>query len=212
VRERLPSWPLADLGFDDLGPGFERSYRRGRKAMRAIEADPSDERFHEWRKRAKYHWYHLRMFTPADPVVLEPWADRLHDLADALGDDHDLAVLVDTIEADPEAHGGADVVDVVRTLAEGRRADLQARAFSLGARYTTEPVDAVVARLATMWEAWHVHGDAPERTELEDLAGDDLDELTVAELRRIAADLGVAGRSRMRRDELAAAVRAAGHA
>lgn len=205
----VEGWNVDD-DFDELAGGLAKTYGRARDGYERALEGPTTARLHEWRKRVKYHWHHVQLLTETDPVVLEPWADRLHDLADALGDDHDLAVLVQTIERDVDAHGGQEAVEVVRTLAAGRRADLQSRAFSLGARYTAEPAEAVVARLATMWGAWHRHGDAPQRTELADLTGDDLDGLTAQQLRRRAAHAGVAGRSRMRRDELAAALRAAG--
>ena len=92
ARERVESWPVGD----DPAPlegGLAKTYRRGRRALDATAACPTDEELHELRKRAKYTWYHVRLLTPAAPSVLDPLASRLHDLSDALGDDHDLAVL-----------------------------------------------------------------------------------------------------------------------
>ncbi len=165
--DEVQRWDLDD-DFDALAGGLAKTYGRAAVAFeRCLEA-PATAELHEWRKRVKYHWYHVRMFTDAAPDILEPWADRLHDLADALGDDHDLAVFVDAL--DPEVHGGDDAVDALRVLAEGRRADLQRAAFALGARLTNEDPDAVVDRVRTCWEAWHTHGDVPDAVSLQDLA------------------------------------------
>ena len=60
-RHRIESWELDEDGFDAIGPGVRKSYRRGREAMKESYEDPSSENFHEWRKRAKYHRYHTRL-------------------------------------------------------------------------------------------------------------------------------------------------------
>src|SRR6185503_10567362 len=64
ARERVEDWHIDDDGFDLLRVGFTRTYRRGRKAMVAAYAEPSEVNFHEWRKHAKYHWYHMRLLEP----------------------------------------------------------------------------------------------------------------------------------------------------
>jgi len=209
-RALVNAWDVAD-DFDALAGGIARTYGRAHKRHRKCRKRPTVEAFHEWRKRAKYHWYHVRMLTDAAPELLEPWANRLHDLSDLLGDDHDLAELCRALRAEPDAFGGDDAVDTVAVLAEGRSAGLRRRALSLGARLCEEKTDAVVGRLRCYWEAWKEHGPAPEATELADLATDDaLSELSRDELAERAAARDVKGRSRMTRRELEPAVRATG--
>lgn len=165
----VQDWQVDD-DFDALAGGLAKTYGRAAKGFdRAFDA-PTTANLHEWRKRVKYHWYHVRMFTDAAPKLLEPWADRLQNLSDALGDDHDLAMFGSTLGAQPADHGGDGVVDALLVLSEGRRSDLQRRAFALGGRLTAEDPDAVVDRLRVCWDAWHQHGDAPDATELADLA------------------------------------------
>ena len=105
VRDRLPSWPLADSRFDDLAPGFKRSYRRGRKAMRAVDEAPSDGGFHEWRKRAKDHRYHLELLRDLWPAQIKARRAEVRALGELLGDDHDLTVLRATLDAERERFG-----------------------------------------------------------------------------------------------------------
>jgi CHAD domain-containing protein len=92
-RGRIAAWPLRPCGWKLVGPGVERSYRRGRRAMRRAAAEPSDENLHEWRKRAKYLWYHLRILERTLPPPLAGSVEEANLLAEALGDHHDLAVL-----------------------------------------------------------------------------------------------------------------------
>ena len=123
VRGRLPSWKLADLQFGDLAPGFERAYRRGRKAMRAIEAAPCDERFHEWRKRAKDHRYHLELLRDLWPAQVKARRAEVRALGDLLGDEHDLSVLRATLEAEALRFGdGASLLLELARAAAGRAA------------------------------------------------------------------------------------------
>ena len=102
--ESVERWDLPD-GFEAIGPGLARSYRRGRRSCaRAID----DRRaVHEWRKSVKNLWYQTRLLEAAAPSTLAPAIEALDKLGEALGDDHDLAVLVERLAADPHRYGGA---------------------------------------------------------------------------------------------------------
>ena len=94
ARRRIGGWPLPDDGgLVMLEPGFERIYRRGRRALKAARRDPSTENLHELRKRAKDLWHAAQVLRPAAPKAMKPLARRAHELSDLTGDDHDLAVL-----------------------------------------------------------------------------------------------------------------------
>jgi CHAD domain-containing protein len=165
----IDGWPLDDDP-TTLAGGIAKTYGRGRKRFAEGLEKPSDEQLHEWRKRIKYTWYHVRLLRDAAPSVLEPLAKRFHDLSDVLGDDHDLAVLTAQLRADPADFGGDDAVHPTILLIDGRRADLQRRAFPLGARLYAEPPSAFAERMAAYWRAWQDHGDEMEAGEIADLA------------------------------------------
>lgn len=152
----VAAWDLDErAGFDLVAGGIRRSYADARRAARRCRDEPTTESLHEWRKRTKDHWYHLRLLHGSAPALLDPWIEQVHALSDALGDDHDLAVLVATLRADPLGHGGDAVVAAVCRAAELQRADLQGQARGLGDRVTVERPDAVVDRLRLWWDAWH---------------------------------------------------------
>ena len=94
ARDRIATWPLpedADAGV--LAPGFDRIYKRGRRALKAAERERSDDNMHELRKRAKDLWHAAQILRPASPRRMKRLGRRAHALSDLLGDDHDLAVL-----------------------------------------------------------------------------------------------------------------------
>lgn len=146
VRHDLStSAPQAD-GWDALEPGFGRAYQRARKACERLGDAPSDETLHEWRKRSKDVWYHQRLLSGLWPDVQEPVVQAAADLADRLGDDHDLAVLRPLLkDIDP------DVVEPVTELVERERERLLAEARRLGARLFADAPDAWLARHRTWW-------------------------------------------------------------
>lgn len=210
-RSRVDDWPVPD-SFDAIAAGVAKTYKRGRKGLGRSVASPTTEHFHEWRKRAKYSWYHVRLLHQSARSVLDPLASVLHDLSDALGDDHDLAVLGEQLEAGPDEFGGHDQIDAARLLLEGRRADLQRRAVSLGSRLYVEEPEVFAERLGGYWEVWQDLGDELEAGEIEDLAeaADELEDRTKAELYERAQRLDIDGRSTMGRRALMMAIRAAG--
>jgi CHAD domain-containing protein len=154
ARGRIATWELPGDGFEVLAGGLERTYRRSRKRRRDAYAEGSTEAFHEWRKRVKYHRYQVRLLQDAWPRVLRARRRELHTLGELLGDDHDLAVLRARLHADPDGHGGTDLVAALTGLLDRRRASLQVRADHLGARLFADEPGAFVGRIGSYWEAW----------------------------------------------------------
>jgi CHAD domain-containing protein len=146
---RVAGWPLHRSDQDTLRAGAVRAYERGRRALAAVEADPSTERLHEWRKRVKDLWYHQRLLREAWPGPLKAQASESDALSELLGDDHDLAALADALGAEPAPTRGTTVdVDAVRELIAQRRTELQAAAIDLGRRIYAEKPSAYGRRLA----------------------------------------------------------------
>jgi CHAD domain-containing protein len=138
-----------------------KTYKRARKAMQAAWAEPTDAAMHEWRKRVKYHWYHVRLLEEMNPEMMRPRAQAAHDLGDLLGDHHDLAVLEARL-AELEIGPGTDL-DAFRALLAGRKAELAEEAFALGRLMLAERRKALVKRWGGYWAAWQKGKDAPER-------------------------------------------------
>jgi CHAD domain-containing protein len=154
----IDGWTLTEAGFDAVAGGLRKTYARGRRALDSAVEAPTSENFHEYRKRTKYTWYHVRLLDETAPALAKSFGNRLHELSDTLGDEHDLAVLSEQLRRDPEEYGGDSSVAAALLLVEGQRADLQRRALGAGVRLHAETPDAFVARFAAYWDAWHRFG------------------------------------------------------
>ena len=148
VAVRLGDWPLERCDHDTLVHGATRAYKRGRAALAAAEKTASVDRLHDLRKRVKDLWYHGRLLEEAWPRVVKAQSKAAHDLADLLGDDHDLAVLAERVERGAGRGTGTPIDDdVVLDLIARRRAELQAEALPIARRLYAEPPNAFRARL-----------------------------------------------------------------
>ncbi|HEX5011406.1 MAG TPA: CHAD domain-containing protein [Planctomycetota bacterium] len=93
TRRRAKDWDVKGLGWAPVAEGLRRVYKAGRAAWRRSKARPTTAALHEWRKQAKYLRSQLELLEPLWPEVLSRLARRANDLADTLGEDHDLFLL-----------------------------------------------------------------------------------------------------------------------
>ena len=153
-RAALDDWALDCDDWELVGPGISRSYRRGRNRFADVQEDPSAENVHEWRKRVKDLWYHLRILKKAWPAVIGETADEAHELADLLGDHHDLAVLADDARGREDRFDSKDDLDALLAAAARRQDELLGEAVALGRRIYAEKPKAFAGRLETYWRTW----------------------------------------------------------
>lgn len=153
AKERAQQWKLDHFDWPQLRDGLYAIYRQSRKAMKAAEKQCTDETFHEWRKRSKDLRYALELAAAARPLSsLNRLADQAHSLANLLGDDHDLAVLRQTLEG-LETADHVDHLNSLLDLIERRRAGLQAEAVALGNQLLKRKPDQFIDHVKDEWDA-----------------------------------------------------------
>jgi hypothetical protein len=141
--ERLARRASKLNGFKPVERGLQRAYRKGRRMLAEAGKEGTDESFHEWRKAAKDHWYHLRL------LGVSPKREKsLAQLCDCLGDDHNLVVLRGYFEAEPRAYGSASEVAALLERIEKRQSELRARALKAGGRLYAAKPKSFVRRVA----------------------------------------------------------------
>jgi CHAD domain-containing protein len=128
VKERVREIPRARLDECAISEGLGRVYKAGRRAFRRVKDQGTDRRLHEWRKQVKYLLNQIDVVRQLGGAKMKKRRKYSCQLADILGDDHDLAVLDAKIKAsaDPE---------VSRRFAlriEKRRTVLQREAHRVG--------------------------------------------------------------------------------
>ena len=91
VNDRAPSWRLDEAAWSTVLTGATDTYRRAGKRMATAARTWRAVDFHEWRKQVKYHRAHLKLmrnfFGGKERRLL------CKEVADLLGDHHDLQVL-----------------------------------------------------------------------------------------------------------------------
>jgi CHAD domain-containing protein len=150
---RLEHWPLPDDDRQPLLGGLTKTYRRGRKAFLKAYRKPGGARFHDWRKRVKYHWYHLRLLRDVWPEIMKARAKETKKLSDLLGDDHDLTVMRAMVTDERIAFREDDLQAVMLGMIEHDQADLRTKAHRLGDRLFAEKPKHLNARIDAYWSA-----------------------------------------------------------
>lgn len=126
------SWKKRAARGDVLLLAIENAYRDGRKALAAAADDGDDEALHDWRKAVKHRWHLSKLAELRTAVATGTVVTALDELGELLGEDHDLAVLADTVTATPALAGGEAAAGRVLAVVIARRTALQADAFARG--------------------------------------------------------------------------------
>jgi len=153
AAQRIQGLQLRPLAWSDLIAELERTYRRGRRALKRAHEEPSIKHLHAWRMRVKELRYQVRLFEAAQPEVFAVYGERAKSLADLLGEDHDLAMLLGILQ-EPRLATGQTSAAVERAvdLAQRRRGKLEAKSWRLGWRLYAERPSAFGRRVATLVE------------------------------------------------------------
>lgn len=134
ARGRVRRWSLGDLEERNLLTEIRRAYRKGRKALRASQQDPSAEALHAWRKSVKELWYHLRITRNFLPKEAASWIAEIQEIGEVAGDANDLTVLRDALSAhEPNAKIARLVEEIDKRLP-----GLQRSALERGAHFYAE--------------------------------------------------------------------------
>ncbi|GAB4538002.1 MAG: CHAD domain-containing protein [Pleurocapsa sp.] len=155
AKPEIDLWTIEDDDWSAIAKSLKRVYKRGYQGLHQANSEPTAENFHDWRKRVKYLRYQLRIVRPIWNEVIAEWIDRTHELSDYLGEDHDLAVLQEFAQTQPEKFD-SDNLQTLTNLCDRRRATLQSAAIFLGKRIYTEKPKHFVNRLGNYWQIWQL--------------------------------------------------------
>ena len=144
ARHCLGSTSLLSTSTSPLGERLRKIYRRGRRQFRSLGPSSPSSEWHEWRKLVKQYEYILEVPGPGLSGPIDTAVRTAHALAHRLGEDHDLAMLLDRLRA-----SGAGTRPPARLLEaiEDRRQGLQRRALKFGAALYADPPREIERRL-----------------------------------------------------------------
>ena len=152
-RTRVPDLPIATEGYDAVAGGLRKSYNRARNRMVEAYEEPEFERFHEWRKRIKYHRYHTRLLRRVWEGPMKRRRTELKELSDVIGYENDLAefelMMKDEELFEPETR------ELLTGLITAKRAEFHRQGRPLGECLFAEDPDQLVDRFGAYWTATH---------------------------------------------------------
>ena len=159
VLGRLESWDLQRPGWGALSPGLERMYARGQSEFEAAYWLPGEEAFHDWRKRVKYLCYQTQILQHIWFPGMKPLTDELDQLGELLGQDHDLAVLRQTVINEFPRAGSTATLRALERRIDAVQSQLQLRARLVATRIYAERPRDFARRLGGYWRAWKADAD-----------------------------------------------------
>ena len=151
AQKQVESWVAGDDR--QLIGDLRRTYAKARELYRAALETGDTHTLHEWRKQVKYLWHQHECVQAAWPGVIHAQIAELRLLARRLGDDHDLAIFAELLDAHPEMGTAAERESLLRLVAR-RRKRLMRDALLLGARLFAEKSRAMEDRLGAWLRAW----------------------------------------------------------
>lgn len=92
-RDRVDDWKVHKIGSSTVRRGLKRIFQSGCDAFHAAEEQATIENLHECRKQAKYFDHQLQILKQVASGPINELRDRVDELTQLLGDDHDLAML-----------------------------------------------------------------------------------------------------------------------
>jgi CHAD domain-containing protein len=151
ARKAFAGLTLEHDDFTVIARTLEGDYRKARRGFANAYRLGKDEAFHDWRKHVQRHWRQLVLVAPSWPKALRPQVALARNLAEILGEDHDLSVLADRVRADAKQLGPAPQVRAYLELCQRRQAELRSLAEPLAARLLAEKPSSLAARLTAYW-------------------------------------------------------------
>ncbi len=148
---------LARLGWPDdpesLHRGLRKANARLTSAFRAARASGEAEDLHDWRKRLKDQSAHIELFRAVLPGTLKPARKSAKEIAEILGDEHDLCLLSARLRGGRCPSKVRDTRDALVERIEARRAKMRQKAFRLGEAHAAGEADGFARDLCAAWAA-----------------------------------------------------------
>lgn len=148
------SFSLKRQNFPAIRPGLKQLYSDGRQMMATATHTRTVADLHEWRKHVKALAYAETVLTPVWQGMVEKLKDEFDHLGDCLSEDHDLAILRETVKDLADHPPDVTEVEALLALIDRRRTELETEAELLGSRLYAEKPSAFVGRMESYWKAW----------------------------------------------------------
>lgn len=160
VLERIGGWRIEGDPLEASIGGYSRTYKRAQQEYRICRQGGRPEDRHEWRKRVKYHWYHCRLLREAWPDVMTARANDLKTLADALGEDRDLTMLLEAAKSERVPNLSSVEIGLLDGLVRERSDTRRNDALALAPKLLSDNPKELQKRIRSYWMLSAAHEEA----------------------------------------------------
>lgn len=156
----IGKWHISGIGFDPFNSGMRRTYRQARSSLIDARQSNSAESWHEFRKALKYHAAQIRLLCPMCMPLLSAHQLTAAEVAELLGRDHDLAMLLlhlnHSCESKREEFTDENIeqMGTLVKLIEREQKMLRKKSSQLAVCLLAESPKAFVSRMCEYWDCW----------------------------------------------------------
>ena len=135
-----------------LGKAWKKELANAQVALMTVQAEGGDDDFHELRKKSQTYWMFSALLSPAWPSALKAKRNDAKALADLLGHEHDLSMLLQLLDG-PDAPGlDAGTLAICRDAALETRTQLRRRAIKSARKTFGDEPDVEARIIRTLWK------------------------------------------------------------
>lgn len=153
ARKRFDALPFREKGYGSAFDGLRRSYGQVVTTLEQARESGETEDIHEWRKRVQHHWRHMMLLSEAWPQEFAERIDMARALANALGEDHDIALVLHALGPDGLLKPTAAQRREIEAFAKARQEHLRHEALKTGRAMFAETPRQFRARAEGYWRS-----------------------------------------------------------
>lgn len=150
---------LHDLELDDsprktarrLSMAWRKELSRAAADLVACQEGADAEAFHDLRKVGQTYWMHLSLLSDLWPSALKAKQREAKTLVDILGHEHDLSVLTQVVNENPDLFGDSDTLALLIGAIIAHQQALRQKAIEQARLVFADDADTEAARIALLW-------------------------------------------------------------
>nr|WP_272213582.1 CHAD domain-containing protein [Marinicella sp. W31]MDC2879540.1 CHAD domain-containing protein [Marinicella sp. W31] len=135
-----------------LSKGWKKQLSNAQVALMTAQAEGDDDDFHELRKKSQTYWMFCALLSPAWPTALKVKRDGAKALADVLGHEHDLSMLLSLLDDSNALPLNAETLATCRQTATSTRAQLRRRAIKMARKTFGDEAHVEAKIIRTLWK------------------------------------------------------------
>lgn len=135
-----------------LGKAWKKQLVKAHAALAECEKHGGSEAYHELRKSGQAYWMHLSLLRDIWPSAMLAKQGECKTLVDLLGHEHDLSVLTELADKEPDLFGNGDTLARLLAAIINRQQALRRDALEQAHALLSETPEQEAALIALLWE------------------------------------------------------------